>query len=105
MLDDRTKALLRAVLYPVQFEERPEAGIDRVIRQVVARQALHATPDDYLKAISVALESRDEKLAAIVPHSFSENVVRAYLQQLSAAVARARAVAVAGPAVGPLATS
>ena len=46
MLDDRTRAQLRALLYPVQFERRPELGINRVLRLVVARDTLETTPSD-----------------------------------------------------------
>jgi hypothetical protein len=84
MLDDRTKALLRALLYPVQFERRPEHGIGRVIEQVIEARALHATPEDYLNAIRSALQSRDEKLSAIIPGTHTDEAIRSYLQQLSA---------------------
>jgi hypothetical protein len=100
MLDKRTKALLRAVLYPVQFERHPEAGIGRVLNQVIARQASQAGPDEYANAIRLALESRNEELSAIVPESHNEETVRSYLRQLSD-----KLVAVALPAgAGPLAT-
>jgi hypothetical protein len=99
MLDDRTKAQLRALLYPVQFEERPELGINRVLRLVVARDTLETTPSDYLQAIDRALGDRDEKLAEIIPQSHSEETVRSYLRLLSnelvketAAIARPAAV-------------
>jgi hypothetical protein len=102
MLDDRTKAQLRALLYPVQFEQRPELGIERVLRMVVGRNTLQTTPSDYLRAIRLALESRDERLTEIIPQKHSEDTIRFYLQQLSnelTGMAEAHAVA------GPLATS
>jgi hypothetical protein len=102
MLDDRTKAQLRALLYPVQFEQQPELGIDRVLRMVVARSPQPTTPSDYLRAISLALESRDGELAGIIPHTLSEDAIRLYLQQLSHRLA---GVAAAPAAAGPLATS
>jgi hypothetical protein len=105
MLDPRNKALPRAVLYPVQFEPRPEAGIGRVIKDVIDRQALHATPADYIYAIRLALDSSDESLAGIIPGTHGENVVRAYLQQLSAALIESRAGLTAVATAGPLATS
>ncbi|SDS90800.1 hypothetical protein [Bradyrhizobium canariense] len=83
MLDDRTRALLLALLYPVQFDARPELGISRVLKQVVGRNALQATPSDYLRAIETALQSRDEELADIIPQTHSEAAIRSYLQQLS----------------------
>lgn len=82
MLDDRTKMLIRALLYPVQFEERPERGIDRVLRSVVMREALQATPSEYLSAVETALESR-EMLSKIIPQDHDEPTTRNYLRQLS----------------------
>ena len=105
MLDIRTKALLRAVLYPVQFEREPEVGIDRVIKQVIAPQALQATPNDYMNAIRLALESRDERLSGIIPLTHNEDIVRFYLQRLASALAEARAGLTAAAAAGPVATS
>jgi hypothetical protein len=102
MLDDRTKGLLLALLYPVQFETQPELGIDRVMQFVVGRHALHATPSDYLRAIETALESRDEKLAEIIPQTHSEDSIRAYLRQLANAFVGVRASPVAA---GPFAAS
>jgi hypothetical protein len=96
MLDDRTKAQLRALLYPVQFEQRPEAGINRVLRLVVGRTP-QTTPADYLRAIHCALDDRDEKLSEIIPQSHSEETVRAYLQRLSDELGVRAAPAVAGP--------
>jgi len=95
MLDHRTKAQLRALLYPVQFEQQPELGIERVLRMVVGRNTLQTTPSDYLRAIRLALESRDEKLAEIIPHTLSEAAIRAYLQQLSNRLAGATVTAAA----------
>jgi hypothetical protein len=83
MLDDHTKGLLLALLYPVQFDARPELGIARVVKQVIGRNALQATPSDYLSAIETALQSRDERLADIIPQTQSEAAIRSYLEQLS----------------------
>lgn len=93
MLDNRTKALLLAVLYPVQFEQRPELGVDRVVRQVIARQALQATPAEYMNAIKLALESRDHKLSRIIPHTHSEETIRSFLRELSAKLVATTAAA------------
>ena len=97
MLDDRTKAQLRALLYPVQFEERPELGINRVLRLVVARDTLETTPSDYLQAIDRALGDRDEKLSEIIPQSHTEETVRSYLRLLSHELVKGT-VAIARPA-------
>ena len=82
MLDDRTKMLVRALLYPVQFEVEPERGIDRVVQSVVLRKALKATSSDYQRAIKTALES-DEMLSKIIPQDHDEGTTRNYLTQLS----------------------
>jgi hypothetical protein len=82
MLDDRTKELLQALLYPVQFDAQPELGISRVLRKVVDRNALEASPLDYLRAIDTALQSSDERLADIIPQTHSETDIRAYLSRL-----------------------
>jgi hypothetical protein len=81
MLDDRTKALIRALLYPVQFEVSPEQGIERVMKLVVARNALQATASDYLRAIDSALDS-DERLSTLIPQSHDEDTIRSYLRRL-----------------------
>ena len=81
MLDDRTKALIRALLYPVQFEKRPEQGIARVMDLVVKQNALNATAPEYRDAIELALKS-DEKLSALLPRSHDEETVRHYLRDL-----------------------
>jgi hypothetical protein len=105
MLDNRTKALLRAVLYPVQFDRQPVVGIERVLKQVIGREALQATASEYMDAIALALESRDEKLSAIIPGTHSEGTVRFYLQQLSAALAREQARMADWAGSGTIATS
>ena len=85
MLENCTKALLLAVLYPVQFEQRPELGIDRVARErKLLAEALQATPVEYMNAIKLALESRDDKLSRIIPHTHSEETVRSLGRELSA---------------------
>jgi hypothetical protein len=81
MLDDRTKALIRALLYPVQFEKSPEQGIERVMNLVVARNALQAAASDYVDAINSALDS-DETLSTLIPQSHDEETIRSYLRQL-----------------------
>jgi hypothetical protein len=82
MLDDRTRELLLALLYPVQFDAQPQLGISRVLEKVVGRNALEASPLDYLRAIDTALKSSDERLADIIPRTHSEADIRAYLSRL-----------------------
>lgn len=81
MLDDRTRGLIRALLYPVQFEKRPEEGIARVVDLVIKQNALQATQADYLNAIDTALRS-DEKLSELLPRSHDEETVRRFLSEV-----------------------
>jgi len=74
--------LVRALLYPVQFEAKPEHGIDRVVQSVVLGKALKATFSEYQSAIVTALGS-DEMLSKIIPQDHDEGTTRSYLTQLS----------------------
>jgi hypothetical protein len=88
VLDDRSKSLIRALLYPVQFEKEPEAGVRRVFERVVAARALGASPDEYLHAIRLALESGD-KLSQLLPQAQREQTVRKYLATMQETIAHA----------------
>lgn len=92
MLDDRSTSLVRALLYPVQFEREPEAGVVRAYECVVVAHALGASDADYLYAIERALGS-DESLSALIPQGHGEQAVRAYLAAMHRAITRARPVA------------
>lgn len=81
MLDNHERALIRAVLYPVQFEARPEDGIGRVVSTVISRKALDATPTQYASAIRSALAS-NEQVSRLIPQDHGERAVRRYLQKL-----------------------
>jgi hypothetical protein len=81
MIDNQTKSRILALLYPVQFEEQPEHGIDRVIRMVVNRKALQSSETDYVEAITSALDSTDS-LSAVLPSRHDEETVRNYLRSL-----------------------
>lgn len=97
MLDNRCKGLIRALLYPVQFERQPEAGVARVLRQVVAANALSASPQDYQNAIALALQS-DEKLSALIPQPHGEQKVRNYLSAMQDAIRHQTVVQASAPA-------
>jgi redox-regulated HSP33 family molecular chaperone len=87
MLDSRSRSLIRALLYPVQFEREPEAGVARTFKRVVAAHALNASEYEYLAAIIAALES-DEPLSELVPQSRPEETVRAYLASMQNEIIR-----------------
>jgi len=44
-LSVRSAGLIRALIYPVQFDENPLEAVDRVIDTVVRARSLYATPD------------------------------------------------------------
>lgn len=81
MLNQRSKSLIRALIYPIQFDPDPIDGVDRVLTLVVKARALGATPAEYLTSTSAALKS-PEKLSGLIPQDHSEKVIRAYLAEV-----------------------
>lgn len=81
MLDQRFKSLLRGLIYPVQFDETPTDGIDRVLGQVVFAKAMNAAPAEYLAAVQAGLAS-DEQLSRLIPQKHPEPVIRTYLSEI-----------------------
>ena len=69
----------------MQFQKDPHDGIDGVLRLVVERRALDASPTDYLAAIREALAS-DEALDEFIPQDHSDSVIRQYLLELGIAI-------------------
>ena len=53
-------AILRMLVYPVQFEANPSKGIDRVIALVVFADHLKLSMPDVLAAIDAGLASHGE---------------------------------------------
>jgi hypothetical protein len=86
MLDDRTKALLRMVIYPVQFEASPVQGMNRVTKMIARNISPGVHSSDIVKAINLALTLPNEKLSEIVPQSHNEEAIRSYLKVLSQAL-------------------
>ena len=84
-LDDHSKALVRALIYPVQFEENLDRGIDRVMRVVISANALSASQQEFSNAISAALKS-SEKLADLIPQTHREAAIRDYLAKVQRAL-------------------
>ena len=78
--DLRGAAVLRMLIYPIQFEANPLNGIDHVASQVFAdhsRLPLH----DVIAAIDAGLTS-SAKLSELIPQSHSEVVIRRFLSAL-----------------------
>ncbi len=58
-LDVRTRALIRAILYPVMFTDDPDDNaIAHAFEMVIDRRALSASPDEYQAAIQKVLAGR-----------------------------------------------
>ena len=81
MLTKRQKGLIRALMYPVQFESDPTGSVDRVLRVAIVEKSLGGDADEYASAIKSALDSQ-EHLADLLPEAQEESVVRKYLQQV-----------------------
>jgi hypothetical protein len=81
MLDQRSKSLIRALIYPIQFDGNPVEGVERVLKLVVDAGALGATPLEYLASTKAALAS-SEKLSKLIPQGHSEKVIRRYLTKI-----------------------
>jgi hypothetical protein len=78
MTNSRSKSLLRALIYPVQFDADPVSAIDRVVSQVIERAALNGSIEEFRQAVDAGLESTAD-LAALIPQPNSEAAIRAYL--------------------------
>src|SRR5712691_7517833 len=81
-LSTRSAALMRALIYPVQFDENPLEAVDHVMDTVVSRRALNATPAEYRAGIQEALTA-DDRLSQLIPDSHHEEVIRKYLTEVA----------------------
>ncbi len=81
-LSTRSAALMRALIYPVQFDENPLEAVDHVMDTVVSRRALNATPAEYRAGIQEALTA-DDRLSQLIPDSHPEEVIRKYLTEVA----------------------
>lgn len=84
-LSTRTAALIRGLIYGIQFERDPRNGLDRVIEMVVARGGSAESPADHLGAIREALAS-DADLSGLLPQPHSDAVLRQFLDALAARI-------------------
>jgi hypothetical protein len=78
MFTDRHRALIRFLIYPVQFDRNPIDGVERVLTQIANSDY---APAEYALAIDAALLS-DESLSSLIPQRHPEPMVRAYLAEL-----------------------
>ncbi len=79
-LDQRGAAVLRMLIYPIQFDADPLNGIDGVAGQVFADHS-RLTLHDVIAAIDAGLSS-SARLSELVPQSRSEVVIRRFLSAL-----------------------
>jgi hypothetical protein len=73
------KPFVRQVLYPVQFENVPMDGIDRVFQQVIDAPKNSHDHGQYLEAIQGALESK-EPVGRMFGMDHPEPSVRQFLE-------------------------
>jgi hypothetical protein len=76
--DIRAAAILRMLIYPIQFDADPPTGIDRVIEQVVLAEHLKLSRPEVIAAIDAGLAS-DARLSELIPQSHPEGVIRDFL--------------------------
>ena len=81
MFDDRWKGLIRALIYPVQFERNPVDGVDHVVGLIAGGRVLTGSSEEYAAAVDAAMRS-EERLALLIPQPHSESLIRAYLAEL-----------------------
>src|ERR1039458_7819248 len=79
--DLQRAAILRMLIYPIQFEADPLNGINRVLAQVVLANHSRLPLPDVIAAIDAGLAS-DAKLSELIPQSHSEAVIRGFLSAL-----------------------
>jgi hypothetical protein len=81
MLDDNQKGIVRMLIYPVQFDENPTDGVDRVLKYVIRAKGTNISPGGYLAAIQAGLQS-DECLSDLVPQKHTESSIRTYIAEI-----------------------
>ena len=77
-LDLKSAAILRVLIYPIQFDSKPEEGIDRVLKMVVFADHLKLHVPDVIAAIDAGLAST-VSLSELIPQGHSEPVIRSFL--------------------------
>ena len=79
--DLQAAAILRMLIYPIQFEADPLNGMNRVMAQVVFAEHTKVPLADFIAAIDAGLAS-DAKLSELIPQSHSEAAIRGFLSAL-----------------------
>jgi hypothetical protein len=78
MLDERNAAILRTLIYPIQFDSDPEKGIDRALEVTVFADHLQLDVRQVIAAIDAGIAS-GASLSELIPQRHSEDVIRGYL--------------------------
>jgi hypothetical protein len=77
--DLHAAAILRLLIYPIQFEAEPVKGIDRVLAVVVDADYMMVSRTEFTDAIDAGLAS-NARLAELIPQSHPEATIRGYLE-------------------------
>lgn len=77
-LDSRSAGILRMLIYPIQFDAKPEESIDRVLKRVVYADHLKLQTQDVIAAIDAGLASKT-RLSELIPQCHTEDVIRSFL--------------------------
>lgn len=80
-LSETSKALIKALVQPIQSQADPLAAVDQVIDEVALNSVLDSTPYDFLSAIDDALKG-DTQLSSLAPQGHSDAVLRQFLATL-----------------------
>lgn len=80
-MQNNWKRLIHGLLYTIMFERNPLDAVERTIMGTIDGHALGASPQEYLNAMGIALES-NESLAELLPQDHSEQVIRSFLTEV-----------------------
>jgi hypothetical protein len=72
---------IRTLLYGVQFEANPEAGVQRVLTSLKADPDPTFTQEQFAQAITFALNAPDD-LSKLLPQAQSDASVRQFLKAM-----------------------
>jgi hypothetical protein len=77
----RHAAILRMLIYPIQFDTDPLKGIGRVLAREMFASHSSLSPADVIAAIDAGLAS-GARLSELIHQSHSEDIIRGYLLAL-----------------------
>lgn len=80
-MQNNWRGIIRVLTYGIIFEPDPLDQVDRTIKYTIDGHVSGVSPQEYLDAIGMALES-NESLADINDNPQSEQVIRSYLAEI-----------------------